>query len=240
MRALIFTPDRNTKRSDYTGAFRPEAHAFARQHGASAQQLASGVGGIRIVRVDVTQPMRSRRRAVRSALELALEGGERAAAPLELVGFFCHGYRNGLQVWNPIAGERSGAAAAELAGAIAQVARGDVRIPLYACSTGAGTGAGGDGGFADRLRDALCNLSLRHCRIDAHTTAGHCSHNPHVRRFEGGDSPVGGTGGQWIVAPRAEQWGAWRRALRGPLRFEFPLLASSDIHRRLFAVSPLV
>lgn len=213
MHTLIFTPDRNTAgRKDYTGAFRPEAHALAKLH-----------DGSKIVAIDVSQPPRARRQEVMNAIvTFAATNLQR----IDLIAFFCHGWRAGLQLgWTlqtlPM-----------LAGAIWAVSGDAPRVALYACSAARG-GAGGDGGVADRLRDALCERGASGCQVDAHTTKGHCSRNPYVRRFEGQGSPVGGTGGQWIVMPLAPLWRPWVRALRGPLRLRYPTMATAEIHREL-------
>jgi hypothetical protein len=111
-------------------------------------------------------------------------------------------------------------------------------VALYCCSTGAASSAdayaefGGDGGFADRLRDALCVAGGVHCTVDAHTTAGHTTMNPYVRRFEGRGSRVGGVGGFDLVSPKSgDLWRRWRRALRETsLRYRFPVMSVAEIH----------
>src|SRR5690606_32555438 len=98
----------------------------------------------------------------------------------------------------------------------------DVRIPLYACSTAHG-GVAGNGGFADMLRDALAR-ELPGVVIDGHTTKGHTTRNPHVRRFV---APAG-KGGQYIVAQMSPKWTAWKRRLREDesFRFAFPFMSA--------------
>lgn len=216
MKALIFTPDRNLgDRKDYTGAFRPEARAFAALHTAPLA---------RVVAVNVGQTATDQREQVEDAIA--------SAGPLELVAWFCHGFRNGLQLGHRLAHVD------RLARAIAANATTSVRVALYACSTGAslGNGAAGDGGFADALRDALCRAGATQCQVDAHDTAAHATRNPRVRRFRGDGSPVGGTGGGWIVAPGSELWGPWRRALQQTdLRLRFPTMTVADVHAELLA-----
>lgn len=140
------------------------------------------------------------------------------------VAIFCHGWANGLQLV-PMVRIR------DLAHILAEH-RAPV-VTLYACSTADGPATGGDGGFADRLRDALCAAGAVACRVDAHATAGHATRNPYVRRFEGMGVATGGVGGQWIVTPKSALWGPWARALKGDLRWEFPLLSVAEIHARL-------
>ncbi len=205
---LIITGDRNTGgKRDYSGAFAPEALAFQRMHG----------GHIR--RVDLSRSPAAMRKQV-----LGIIATERRVH----VAVLCHGFVNGLQI-----GFRN-AHVPELAKALA--AAGVQRVTLYACSTGGGAGSDGDGGFADRLRDALCAAGSIYCRVDAHSRAGHTTRIPYVRRFEGGGSPVGGTGGTWIVAPGSKLWKPWIRALqKTDLRLRFPGMNASDVHSELLS-----
>ncbi len=214
MNALIFTGDRNAPgKKDWSHAFRPEALAFMKLRKVPAERLCV---------IDVSAPSAARRAAVIAALNAP------RTEPLELIAFFCHGLRSGLQLGH---GNQS---AGELAAAIRACSRPDVRVALYACSAAGGEGPGGDGGFADVLRDALCAAGATDCRVDAHETAGHTTQNPRVRRFEGGGSPVGGTGGAWLVQPGSLLWKPWVRALRGStLRFRFPTMSAAEIHREL-------
>lgn len=222
-RALIFTPDRNTgTRRDYTGAFQPEAEAFARLYNSRP-----------IVRVDVAEPLRARTEHVLAAIQ--------ADGPIDLLAFFCHGFPEGLQLVGDrtirVDGRTHVQARPEtvrrLAQALVEHASPQVRVVLYACSAGDGTRLDGDEGFADRLRDALCAAGAPRCTVLAHTTAGHVTQNPHVRSFAGDGSPVGGTGGTWIVAPGSKLWPAWRRGLRTDLRFRFPSMTLAQIHAEL-------
>jgi hypothetical protein len=215
MRAILFTPDRDTVgRRDYSAAFAPEARAFAKLH---------GIPSSAIVPIDVARP-----RAQRNERVLTVLAHE---SLLDCVAFFCHGLRSGLQV-GP-----DNASVLELAHALRNAGTPTLRVALYACSAGEGPGPGGDGGFADRLRDALCAAGLRDCRVDAHSTAGHATQNPYVRRFEGGGSPVGGTGGTWIVGPSSPLWKPWVRALKGEMRLCYPLLSVAEVHHQLLAAT---
>jgi hypothetical protein len=58
-----------------------------------------------------------------------------------------------------------------------------------------------------------------------------------VRRFEGGGSPVGGTGGTWIVGPSSPLWKPWVRALKGEMRLCYPLLSVAEVHHQLLAAT---
>lgn len=226
-RALIFTPDRNTgTRRDYTGAFRPEAEAFAKLYNARP-----------IVPVNVSQPLRARTEQVLAAIT--------ADGPSDVIAFFCHGFPDGLQlvgdrtirVGASVHVEARNETVCKLAAAIVSHAKPNVRIALYACSAGDGARDAGDGGFGDRLRDALCAAGAPQCVVFAHTTAGHATQNPNVRVFAGEGSTVGGTGGTWVSAPGSKLWPAWRRGLRGDLRFRFPAMTVAEIHAELLSVS---
>jgi hypothetical protein len=209
---LVFAPQFNTRgRRDATGAFQPEAEAFCRAR-----------GGVPFL-VGNTLDAPAMRAQVYGQID-------RAVGPVRTVACFCHGSGTGIQFgFN----RRN---AIDLALAIAKVSTPDVRVALYCCNTAGGPGVGGDGGFADSLRDALCRAGAVQCQVDAHTTAGHTTRNPYARRFLGMGSAVGGVGGLWIVAPRSTLWAKWRRALRDTsLRFDFPFLSIAEIHARLMA-----
>lgn len=209
MRMIAFAPSYNTgKRHDATGAFQPEMRSFVKLHRASW------------VYVDNREPAKSQRESIVSAIQLS---------PCDVVAFFCHGSRFGLELGFDLRTVR------ELAKVLARLR--NVRVVLYACSAAAGMPrgeTGGDGGFADELRDELCKAGATDCQIDAHLTSGHTTKNPHVRRFEGRGSPVGGVGGYYLVPPRSPLWLKWRAALRSTdLRFRFPFLTVGELHAEL-------
>jgi len=221
MRALILTPDRDSRgRRDYSGAFAPEARAFAQLHHLPSTSVQS---------IDCTRTAPERRKHVLESLSRL-----GAAGPIDLLACFCHGYQTGLQVGFDNSSVRDLARALVHHGCSPRL-----RVALYACSSGGSRGEAGDGGLADRLRDALCTAGCVDCVVDAHATVGHTTRNPYVRRFEGRGSPVGGMGGQWIVAPRSPLWQQWRAALASTdLRLRFPLLELHEVHRELLGPSP--
>lgn len=210
---LVVTPDRNSDgKKDFTGAFLPEALAFATRHGATPKDV--------LLRIDVSQPEGVRRKQLLTRLE--------SATGLEAVAFFCHGLTKKL----PQLGW-SVSNVGELSKAIAKSSKPSVKVVLYACSAGEGEGPAGDNGFADRLRDTLCENSAVQCQVDAHERAAHTTRNPFVRRFEGLGSPVGGPGGYFLVTPGSGRWQMWREKLRTPFRFEFPFLSAAEIQTSL-------
>jgi len=207
---LAFAPRNNAEgKRDATGAFQPEARAWA-----------AHVGGAEVAIFENERPKRLRKAEVLERI--------RGAKNLSQLAFFCHGWTNGIQAGIGVPD------LPELAAALEETSPNvDVRVTLYCCSTGGG-GNGGDGGFADELRDALCRRGMVRCVVDAHTTPGHTTTNPHVRRFVGTGTEHGGAGGSWIVSPGSALWPRWRSMLRsGDLRFSFPLLGVEEIHTLL-------
>lgn len=214
MTVLAFAPRYNTKgRHDATGAFQPEARAFCELHGGT------------IVLVNNHRPASEMRARI---IGVVTDAPIVVNEPF-VVAFFCHGSRNGIQF---------GFRKSNVAPLAKVLARKSIyaTIPLYAClAAGPATdAAGGDGGFADVLRDSLCAAVAIWCRVDAHATAGHTTWNPYVRRFDGVGNAAGGCGGQYIVSPGSKLWPQWRKALRETnLRFTFPRLSIAEIHKRL-------
>ena len=225
MRAVVLLPDRDTAgKKDYSSVFRPEALAFARLHEIPLDD---------VVEVNLGRSKSERRAEVVDALKTR---AARKDGPIECVAFFCHGLRSGLPQLG-LGTEHVDV----IAGAVASAKHPGMRVAIYACSTASGASPspegepGGDGGFADRLRDALCRAGAVDCVVDAHASAGHATRNPHVRRFEGGGSPVGGIGGRWLVAPGSTHWKAWVAALHGQgnLHLRFPLASREQVELEL-------
>lgn len=219
--ALIFASGYNTPgKQDATHAFQPEARRFQQVHGG------------KLVHVDTRRGTDHRAAAV---LDEIARNGQR---PWRTIAFFCHGTPKSIQLGFDLR------LVGELGKYIARTSERDVRVLLYCCSTAStlralvGKSTGGDGGFADRLRDALCEGGAVDCRVVAHDTVGHTTKNPFVRFFEGAGSPVGGVGGQMPVAPRTKPWAAWREALSGhylgtDFRFTMPFMEIGEIHAAL-------
>jgi len=203
---LIITPDRNTHSNDYTGAFHPESQTFI--------QVVPGQH--KLIQIDVSKGMPVRMRQLFAELEACSNS-------FSAVAFFCHGWADGIQV-----GVRR-TNIPELVRLLCKVtkngtdAKNVLHVPLYCCSTAAATdtpeGAsetGGDGGFADLLRDSFCAQGKPWIRVYAHTTKGHTTMNPQVRVFEGKGSTVGMAGGEALVRqppPKNALWPLWRDAL---------------------------
>lgn len=219
MDTLIIRPDRNSHgMRDYTGAFKPESQRFAK----------AIPGRDTVLEIDVSRGMATRKKQLFTALDKFAEDG----SEFDSVAFFMHGWPTGIQC-----GLRLNDAAAlveKLVGGPMPLVTGGmyadevIVIPLYCCLTGhdpkAGRaaqkaeGPGGDGGFADRIRDELCKAGRPYCKVYAHTTKGHATRNPFVRTYVGDGSMIGGVDGQWVVPPPkrgrpSPHWGTWRKAL---------------------------
>lgn len=210
MTVLAFTPDRNSpsKPADYSGAFKPEAQRFCTLFGGRRFEI----------------PLT---RSFGYQLDMVTET-IRASGHIDVVGFFCHGFTNRLQF------AYTNSTVGKLADVLAEVHCD--RVALYACSTGGGKGPGGDGGFADILRDRMCERGLTDCRVMGHEVSGHTTTNRCKRFFDGMGSPVGGTGGYDVVARKSKLWSAWSRRVRDTkdmLRFRIMTMSIAEIHQEL-------
>lgn len=225
-RTIAFAPMHNTKgRKDATGAFIPEAKRFLRHHGIDPS--------CNLFLIDNKQS----KKKMREDVITILNNLNAAFTPHcgTAVAFFCHGTKQGIQFSFNVRN------VAGLAKALVSFGGASVIVPLYACSTGRDRDrdklddlqdVGGDGGFADVLRDTLCDAGGTQCVVDAHTSVGHTTRNPNVRRFLG--SAVGGIDGFYIVSRHKRKlWRTWRKALRTDYRFVFPFLAIEEIHHDL-------
>lgn len=155
------------------------------------------------------------------------------AFPYDTIGFFTHGWKNGVEFG--FTRKTAGQLAAGIWAASGKNPR--VVVPLYLCSTGAGANHGAIS-MADSLRDELCKLGAVHCRVMAHRKLGHTSKNPHAIFMDGMGSPVGGVGGYPVVGARTQLWRRWVRECRSAestLRFRFPFMTLGAIHRELLA-----
>jgi len=223
-RIIAFAPEHNHKRKDAQVVFKPEGRRFLAHHDQRSLQLTL---------IDNSRSKWSQRRDVLRVLRTYKGSLEHAC-----VAFFCHGYKSGLQLGFKLRHAKI------LGRRIAELGDKAPVVVLYACDTARDldrdrrddlTEFGGDRGFADRLRDSLCRYGAIDCQVDAHTTAGHATRNPNVRRFYGDGSSTGGAGGQYIVPHGHPLWSRWRESLKTPFRFDFPFLSIEKIHDMLEA-----
>lgn len=217
MKLSIAPMHNSVGKHDATGAFQPEARAFAKLHGAPAPFL-----------FDHQQPSGPRVRQVQTFL------ASHEPHSVDAIAVFSHGYKSGLQIGVSVSGNLR-----EFALTVAQVCIAEPVLALYCCDAARDSdddreddklaGPGGDGGFADKLRYELGKLGCRPT-IFAHASTGHTTHNPFVRRFDPGEM----AGGDWVVEPHSELWLRWCRALRDTeLRFRFPFMAGFELTREL-------
>jgi hypothetical protein len=214
VKAFVITGDRNSgTKKDFTGAFDIEARKFMALHGIPAECR---------LRVDLSKPEAARKKQVLDFVaDMKAKGYE-----TNRLAMFCHGFTNRVELGFRIANVQ------ELVNALLSVrSPGELcGVILYCCSTGGGPGKDGDNGFADKLRDTLCQSGETDCVVEAHVTAGHTTTNPHKRRYMGMGSPVGGTGGIYLVAQGTPLWAKWRKALQTDFRFQFPWMTIAQIH----------
>lgn len=235
MKGVVFLPDRNAKRKDYSGAFLPEAKRFVSEHG-----IASSTA---MREIDLSSTSDQMRKAVCEAIV----SESKKQGKLETVAFFCHGWKDGIQLGFQTRD------IPQLARAFQGHCEQHVVVPLYACSTARDQdwhiaddidpdSMGGDGGFADELRDSLCDIGwCVHNRVVAHATVGHSTLNPWVRFFDGMGLPSGGTGGYWVIRPKGPLWKRWIAWLREQSakfedrdnQFKFPFMTPQQIRRRV-------
>lgn len=220
MTALVIYPDAAYEQAEGgSKEFRREADRFLAFH---------HLGPESVYRFDAGVPHPDRAPGVLRAIE--------ARQDLELVAILSHGWEKGIQ---PGFTMRNVGA---LAQALARASRPTLAVVLYCCSTAGGEmptdrdAPGGDGGFADALRDALCAAGVTQGHVDGHITVGHCCRNPYARRFFGTGTTAPGKGGRYIVEPKSALWPQWVRALSDTdLRFRFPLMTLNDVQAELMA-----
>jgi hypothetical protein len=207
----------NTKgRRDATGAFQPEAKRFLKYHKQSFDNL---------FLIDNKQTRAKMRKQVLKILRSL-----HCSNPC--IAFFCHGYRLGIQFGFCVGH------AGSLARAITKL--NPVSVVFYSCDVARDRDRsrrdditdtiGGDGGFADVVRDEFAAAGARWgMNVDGHTTPGHTTRNPFVRRFAV-ESTDGGRGGYYIVSRKQKKlWSKWRQELKTDFRFMYPILPTTAI-----------
>jgi hypothetical protein len=205
----------------------------AKEFQGRARALVKMHGG-RVVLFDDRLPMKQRADVVLDRIT------EHQGSKLVCVAFFCHGWARGIEAGFDIR-PRMGVSPQLLAEVLAAKSGTGLIVPLFCCSTASSKAApeppaGGDGGFADELRDALCVAGVTNCRVDASAKDGHTSRNPFKRRFAGTGHTVGAKGGQWIIAPSDPRFPRWRRWLAAEGKDNdllFPFLDTPTIRTRV-------
>lgn len=226
---VVYSNTNSHGKSDATGAFIPEAKAFAKLH---EVDWATARG------FKLTKTNKAKRRQ-RTLDAIAQAGKDRL---LDAIALFGHGWPQGIQF-----GFNRGHIP-ELVQHMARYCQPSVKVILFACLAAendvrdkkiTGLGPATDGGFADILRDEMVRQGLDKGRVDGHKTAGHTSWNPNLVRFlceDVGDPEFGAVGGAWVVAPRSEMWKLWIKALKdqkGGMRYRFPFMSEMSIKLEL-------
>jgi len=226
---VIYSNTNTGKKHDASGAFIPEAKAFAKLHGV----LKENIVGIKCPRVKKS----TRRSDVYTAIEVA--GYDQK---LDAIAMFFHGWPRGIQPGF----NRSHIP--KLVEVMSQHCNPNVKITLYACLAAENDvrdkqtknlGPATDGGFCDVLRDEMVRKGFTAGHVDGHKTAGHSGWNPYLVRFlcdAVEDPEIGGLGGHWLVAPGSQFWKPWVKALKnkeGGLRYRFPYMDELDIKAEL-------
>lgn len=232
MRALLIHAGHNTTKPDATGAFIPEARNYAKW-------LTAQGWDVTLRAFDNRAEKPARRREV----EGYIVNGD---GPWDHIAFFGHGLKTSIQSGHTVDHVPA------LVDLLRDTCSPRLIVTLYACDAArdgdrdkrddVNDSVGGDGGFADVLRDALYARGMTG-HVDAHAKPGHATKNPHVRRFDI-DEHTAGDG--WLVSPvppkdatKAERdavrakWRAWIRALKGDMRWRFPWLTPAEIDRAL-------
>lgn len=219
MEAAVFAPFHNKHgRHDATGAFIPEARDFCKLHGIKR-------GFYYVNNHEEPMEMRQHVYGVLDSFQMN---------SMEALVMFCHGWRSGIQFG--IGNEHLYAISLRIKRAA--VTNG-LKIVLYACDTARDMDAdreddrndfvGGDGGFADRLRDVM-NAAGCPTTVYAHSTEGHTTRNPYFRVF----LPDETNGGKFIVAPKSALWQKWCRQMRDTdLRFRVPFMTQDQVREEL-------
>jgi hypothetical protein len=220
MSTLVFYSNKDTKGlHDATGAFIPEAEAFCKIHNVpESTQYA----------VDTLRPFGIRRTSVLAVINSQPEKS------VDAIAIFGHGWVDGIQI---------GFTRKKidlLCDALEPVCKPNLKIALYCCwtaendvvDTSKDIGPATDGGFADKLRDALSVRGINAGWVDGHKKPGHTTENPFVVRFRCSD--VLGIGGRWLVEPGSEHWNEWVHDLKkSDLRYRFPFMTEGEIQQAL-------
>lgn len=161
-----------------------------------------------------------------------------AGLNLEQVAFFCHGLRTSLQTGHVVGGVAARSIEALATSLLAALATDGV-VTLYACSCGSERT---DRPFARELARAMNAQGGGAWLgwIDAHTTAGHTTYNPMVRRFyaSGLDERIVSWSeldkrGRVVRSPETRaRFGAWRADLKTAFRWAFPRMNAGAIRAR--------
>lgn len=229
---LVFYSNTNSKgKKDATGAFIPEAKAFAKLHSIPD----SNVFGMDLINNNAE----ARRKFV-------VEKINESEGNIDCIAFFCHGWQSGIQFGINLKNMNT-----VIEPLSQKVGREPLKVIFFACLTAGNNvtnsdtskiGVGSDGGFADVFRDNLVRYgdnyhipAISEGWVDGHKTAGHTTWNPYVVRFycsDVEDPELGAEGGKWVIAPKSKHWSKWVKELKAKdafLRLSFSFMDVEDI-----------
>ena len=218
MNILVLHASENTGNvNDATGAFIPEAINFNKHRTSKGD----------VVQVFPFKNTAAPAKRFEEVLKL-IEG----ANPFDAFVYLGHGLRNAL----PSAGVTQ-ANRKKLTDLLVKKSKSKKKlyVTLFACSTAETTTGqpGGEGGFADKVRDDLVEAGFTEGWIDAHPVPGHATQNSLVKRFYLSKEEAA-KGGNYIVAPGSPEFKKWKTKLNSkwrddPFRFDFPFLTTTEI-----------
>ena len=242
-KALVFFSSVDSKgKNDSSGAFEPEAKAFAKLHKIPKEQV------IGIDCVNTKSVVRAKK-----VLDTIKYFAKVLPEQCISLSFFGHGWNSGIQFGFNKAQESVG----PLAKQISYLAAESIKVTFYACLTSENEvedqerknlGPATDGGFADRFRDRLVQEMQTPLHpltgwVDGHKTKGKACCNPFVVRFRLDAHSKASTdlydacGGAWVVEPGSESWGRWVTSLseesKTGLRYRFPFMGELEIKQEL-------
>jgi len=219
---LVIYSSKNVKgKKDATGAFIPEAKAFAKLHGVpESNMLGIPCPGM---------PAKKRYKQLTDFLKTKKN--------IAWIAMFGHGYSSGMQF-----GLKKGNLP-QFVSVLKKSCTKKVKLSLYACSTASTSkhtrqrnAPGTDNGYADQLRDHMLAHGFKGGWIDAHLTPGHTTHNPFIMRFYVEPPFEGGwdvKGGEWLVSPKSKLWKPWKKAVqnrKSMFRFQFSLMTEPEVY----------
>lgn len=219
MNILVLHASKNSANhgNDAGGAFIPEAINFNKHRTTLGDKVT-------VVPYDNNLPQGKR---LESFLKLIED-----AEPFDAFVYLGHGLRNGL----PSAGVTQ-ASRKRFTDLLVKKSKSKTKliVTLFACSTAETTTGqpGGEGGFADKVRDDLVVAGFTEGWIDAHPVPGHATQNSKVRRFYVSTEEAS-KGGTWLVAPGSPEFPKWKEKLNSkwrddPFRFDFPYMTATQI-----------
>ena len=217
MNILVLHASENTHDNDAGGAFIPEAINFNKHRTAQGDT-------VQVIPFKNSLPQGKR---LDEFLKL-IDG----ANPFDAFVYLGHGLRNGL----PSAGLTQ-ASRKRFTDLLIKKAKNkkSLYVTLFACSAAETTTGqpGGEGGFADKVRDDLVDAGFTQGWIDAHSVPGHATQNSMLRRFYLSKEQEA-SGGSWLVAPGSPEFAQWRKKLnspwkKDPFRFNFPYMTATQV-----------